>query len=89
MSILKYTSLFIFLLVINVALHAQSKDTLSARQVIENGSKGDVILGEKIKKAQLNDSAVLLHSKNNVRSKEAIRSSKKTSPETIQKKLVC
>jgi hypothetical protein len=77
MSILKFTCFYISLLGINYSLNAQSRDTLSAQQVIERGSKGDVILGEKIKKAQLNDTAVLLHSKNTVRSKDAIRSSKK------------
>ena len=77
MSILKFICLYDFLLLINDSLNAQSRDTLSARQVIEKGSKGDIILGEKTKKTQLNDSAALLHLKNSVCSKDSIRSSKK------------
>ena len=52
-------------------------DTLSAKQVIEKGSKGDIILGEKNKKDQLKDTPVLLHQKDSVCRKDVLRSSKK------------
>lgn len=68
---------FPILLLINCSLFAQSIDTLSAKQAIEKGSKGDIILGEKNKKDQIKDTPVLLHQKDSVCRKDASRSSKK------------
>ena len=59
-------------------LHAQSKDTIPAQKIIDKGSKGDIILGEKNKKDQLNNAPVLLHPKDSVCRKDSIKSSKKT-----------
>lgn len=77
MSSLKYIGIPAMLLLINCSLNAQSKDTLSAKQLIEKGSKGDIILGEKNKKEQLKNAPVLLQLKDSVCSKKDIRSSKK------------
>ena len=77
MRSVKFISFAIFLFLLNCSVNAQSPDTLSARQVIEKGSKGDIILGEKNKKDQLKDSPVLLHQKDSVCRKEVPRSSKK------------
>jgi len=76
MRSIKFIS-FSILLLINCSLNAQSKDTLSAKQVIDNGSKGDIILGEKNNKDQIQDTPVLLHQKDPVCRKDALRSSKK------------
>ena len=77
MSSLKFTCIPALLLFINCSLHAQTKDTLSAQQLIEKGSKGDIILGEKNKKDQIKDTPVLLHQKDSVCGKDTLRSSKK------------
>ena len=74
---IKIISFPIFLLLINCSLDAQSPDTLSAKQVIEKGTKGDIILGEKNKKDQLKDIPVLLHQKDSDCRKDILRSSKK------------
>lgn len=58
-------------------MDAQSIDTLSAKRVIEKGSKGDIIIGEKNKKDQLKDTPVLLHQTDSVCRKDVLRSSKK------------
>ena len=76
MRSIKFIS-FPILLLINCSLDAQSIDTLSAKQVIEKGSKGDIILGEENKKDQLKDTPVLLHQKDPVCGKDTLRSSKK------------
>jgi len=68
---------FPILLLINCSLAARSIDTLSAKQVIEKGSKGDIILGEKNKKDQIKDTPVLLHQKDPVCGKDTLRFSKK------------
>ena len=65
MRSIKFIS-FPILLLINCFLDAQSIDTLSAKQVIEKGSKGDIILGEKNKKDRMKDIPVLLHQKDSV-----------------------
>ena len=77
MRSLKFISFPIFLLLLNCSLNAQSTDTLPAQQIIEKGSKGDIILGEKNKKDQLKDTPVLLHQKDSVCRKDVLRSSKK------------
>ena len=74
---LKFISLPVFLILFNSSLDAPSIDTLSAQRVIEKGSKGDIILGEKNKKDQLKDTPVLLHQKDSVCKKAVLRSSKK------------
>ena len=58
-------------------MDAQSIDTLSAKRVIEKGSKGDIIIGEKNKKDQIKDTPVLLHQTDSVCRKDVLRSSKK------------
>lgn len=77
MNSFKYIGIPAMLLLVNCSLNAQSKDTLSAKQLIEKGTKGDIILGEKNKKDQLNAAPVLLQSKDTVCNKKDIRSSKK------------
>lgn len=77
MKSIKFISSPIFLFLFNCSLDAQSIDTLSARQAIEKGSKGDIILGEKNKKDQLKDTPVLLHLKDSVCRKDVLRHSKK------------
>jgi len=77
MRSIKFISFPILLLIINCSLYAQSKDTLSAKQIIERGSKGDIILGEKNKKDQIKDTPVLLHQKDSVCRKDVLPSSKK------------
>jgi len=78
MKIVKFISFPVFLILLNCSLDAQSTDTSSAKQVIENGSTGDIILGEKHKKDQLKDTPVLLHQKDSVCIKDVFRSSKKS-----------
>ena len=77
MRSLKFISFPVFLILFNSSLHAQSLDTLSAKQVIEKGSKGDIILGEKYKKDQLKTPPVLLCQKDSVCRKDVLHSSKK------------
>jgi len=72
-----FISFPIFLLLLNFSLGAQSTDTLSAKQIIEKGAKGDIIVGEKNKKDQLTDAPVLLHQNDSVCRKDDRRSSKK------------
>lgn len=74
---LKFISFPVFLILLNCSLHAQSIDTLSAKQVIEKGSKGDIILGEKIKKDQIKATPLSLHQKDSVCRKDVPLSSKK------------
>ena len=45
--------ILIFLFITSGTLMAQSKDTPSAKKVVEKGAKGDMILGNEIKKKQL------------------------------------
>jgi len=74
---IKFISFSIFLFLFNYSVDAQSIDTLSAKRVIEKGSKGDIIIGEKNKKDQLKDTPVLLHQTDSVCRKDVLRSSKK------------
>ena len=74
---IKFICYPVFLLIMNYSLHAQSKDTLTAPKIIDKGSEGDIILGEKNKKDQLNKAPVLLYSKDSICKKDMIRSSKK------------
>lgn len=66
-------------------LHAQSKDTITAQKIINKGTKGDIILGEKNKKDQLNNTPVFLHSKDSICKKGSIQSSKKVRRKQIKK----
>lgn len=77
MRSLKSISFPVFLILFNCSLHAQSIDTQSAKQVIEKGSKGDIILGEKNKKDQLKATPVLLNQKDSVCRKDVFQSSQK------------
>ena len=73
MNGLKYICCSVFLFMMNCSLSGQSKDTIAAQKIIDKGSKGDIILGEKNKKDQLNSPPVSLHAKDSV----CARSSKK------------
>ena len=73
----KFISFAIFLFLFNCSLTAQSIDTLSAKHIIEKGSKGDIILGEKNKKLQLENNPVLLQQKDSFCRKDVLRSTKK------------
>ena len=77
MKSIKFIWYPVFLLMMNCSLHAQSKDTTTAQKMINKGSEGDIILGEKNKKDQLNNAPVLLYSKDSICRKGIIRSSKK------------
>ena len=77
MRSIKFISFLTLPLLLNCSLNAQSIDTLSAKQVIEKASKGDIILGEKNKKDQIKDIPVLLHLKDSVCGKDVLGSSKK------------
>ena len=77
MRSVRFFSIPIFLTLLNSSLDAQSIDTLSVQQVIEKGSKGDIILGEKYKKEQLKTTPVLLRQKDSVCRKDVLQSSKK------------
>lgn len=55
---------------------AQSKDSVPARKVVENGTTGDLIVGKESRKSQLNASPQLLK-KNDSLNKEASTPSKK------------
>jgi hypothetical protein len=61
----------------NCSLHAQSKDSITAQKIIDRGSKGDIILGEKNKKNQLNSTPIVLHPGDSISRKGILRSSKK------------
>ena len=77
MKSIKFICYPIFLLIMNYSLHAQSKDTTTAQKIIDKGSEGDIILGEKNKKDQLNNAPVLLYSKDSICRKGITRSPKK------------
>lgn len=85
MSSIKFICYPIILLIMNCSLHAQSKDTIAPQKIGELSSKGDIILGEKNKKAQLKNTPVLLHSKDSICTKEVSRSSKKFRRKQIKK----
>lgn len=59
-------------------LHAQSKDTITTQKIIDKGSKGDIILGEKNKKDQLNAAPVSLRPGDSICRKDSTRSPKKS-----------
>lgn len=82
---IKFICFMSFLFSMNVSLHAQSKDTIAAQKIIDKGTKGDIILGEKNKKDQLNNTPVLLHPKDSICKKENIQSSKKARRKQIKK----
>ena len=59
-------------------VYAQSKDTTTAQKIIDKGSKGDVIIGEKSKKNQLNNAPISLYAKDSLCRKDSIQPSKKS-----------
>lgn len=69
----------------NCSLHAQSKDTTTAQKIIDKGTKGDIILGEKNKKDQLSSTPVFLNPKDSICKKENIQYSKKIRRKQIKK----
>lgn len=77
MATIKSICFLNFLLITAGFLHAQSRDTTTTQKIIDKGSKGDIILGEKNKKEQLNNSPVLLHPQDPICKKDSTRSSKK------------
>lgn len=74
----KLICMSIFLFLTGSVLHAQSKDSIPTKKIIDNGSKGDIILGEKNKKDQLKKTPVLLHPTKSFGRKEIIRSTRKS-----------
>ena len=66
-------------------MHAQSKDTMTAKKIIDNGSKGDIILGEKNKKDRFNNAPIFLYEGNSICRKDSILSSKKIRGNQIRK----
>ena len=82
---IKLICYLVFLCIMNCSLHAQSKDTIPAQKIIDKGSKGDIILGEKNKKDQLNNTPVLLHTGDSICRKDIFRSSKKFRRNQIKK----
>ena len=85
MSSIRISCCAIFLFIMNCTLLAQSKDTMTAQKIIDKGSKGDIILGVRNKKDQLNHPPVLLHPKDTICRKVIIRSSKKIRKHQIKK----
>ena len=77
MKSIKFIWYPVFLLIMNCSLHAQAKDTTTAQKIIDKGSEGDIILGEKNKKDQLNNAPLSLYLKDSICGKGIIRSSKK------------
>ena len=73
----KFISFSVFLILFNCFLNGQSIDTQPAKQIIEKGSKGDIILGEKNKKDQLKATPVLLHQKDSVCRKHVLQPAQK------------
>ncbi|HEX6847269.1 MAG TPA: hypothetical protein VF144_09835 [Chitinophagaceae bacterium] len=76
MSSIRFICFGIFLFVMNCSLSAQTKDTIATQKIIDKSSQGDIILGEKNKKDQLNAPPVSIYSKDSACKKD-IRSSKK------------
>ena len=56
---------------------AQSKDSVPARKVAENGAKGDIILGKQNKKDQLSASPQLLKQKDSLHKQVSTEPKKK------------
>jgi len=56
----KINLIFIFLFITSGTLMAQSKDSASAKKVVEKGAKGDIILGKQNKKKQLTAAPTVL-----------------------------
>lgn len=75
----------IFLFIMNGSLHAQSKDSITAKKIIDKGSKGDIILGAKNKKDQLKNTPVLIHHSDSICSSDKLRPSKKFRRNQIKK----
>jgi hypothetical protein len=51
----KASAIFIFtVLLMSGRAEAQSKDSVPAKKIIEQGAKGDIITGKEVKKKQLN-----------------------------------
>ena len=69
----------------NCSLHAQSKGAITTQKIVDNGSKGDIILGEKSKKDQLNNTLVFVHPGDSICRKDIIQFSKKIRRNQIKK----
>ena len=85
MRSIRFVCSAIFLFIVNCSLHAQSKGTITARKIIDKGAKGDIILGERNKKDQLNHTPVILHPRDSIGRKDIIRCSKKLRKTQIKK----
>jgi hypothetical protein len=77
MKTVKFACCTIFLFIMNCSLYAQSKGTITAKKIIEKGSEGDITLGQKNKKDQLNNPPIILHQRDLICGKDILRSSKK------------
>ena len=82
---IKFICFFNFLFITAGFLHAQSRDTITTKKIIDKGSKGDIILGEKHKKDQLDEAPVLLHPQDSICKKNSTRTSKKIRRKQIKK----
>lgn len=82
---IKFICFLNFLFFTGGFLYAQSGDTITAQKIIDKGSKGDIILGEKNKKDHLNSAPVLLHPQDSICRKDSTRSSKKIRRKQIKK----
>ncbi len=76
---MKKISLFCILLAYPFfcSLLAQSTDSISVRQIVENGSKGDIILGKEYQKKQLAFDPQLTKIKSPCKKQNAMCSKKK------------
>jgi len=65
---MKKTGIFIFIILLTTGrIMAQSKDSVPARKVVENGTKGDLIVGKENKKSQLNAPTQSLQQKDSLK----------------------
>lgn len=77
MRIIKFICCTVVLFIINCSLQAQSKDTITAQKIIDKGSQGDILLGIKNKKDQLNNTPVFVRQGDSICRKDMIDSLKK------------
>lgn len=76
----KTSGIFIFFILLTTAsVMAQSKDSVPARKVVENGTNGDLILGKEKRKSQLTTSSQFLRQKDSSNKQTSIVPKKKKS----------
>jgi hypothetical protein len=78
---MKKTSLVLVFVIFTITtkIMAQAKDSAPAKKVVEKGAQGDIILGRKNKKNQLNASPQQLQQKDSVQREASTQSKKKKS----------